>query len=38
MVLLQEKSSVEELKKLLERNNLNESVESKLKNSIELLI
>lgn len=38
MVLLQEKSSVDELKKLLERNNLNESVESKLKNSIELLI
>ncbi len=38
MVLLQEKRSVDELRKLLERNNLNESVESKLKNSIELLI
>jgi len=38
MVLLQEKGSVEELKKLLEKNNLNESVENKLKNSIELLI
>ncbi len=38
MVLLQEKGSVEELKKLLEKNNLNESVESKLRNSIESLI
>jgi hypothetical protein len=38
MVLLQEKSSVDELKKLLEKNNLNESVEDKLKSSIESLI
>jgi hypothetical protein len=38
MVLLQEKGSVDELKKLLKKNNLNESVESKLKQSIELLI
>ncbi len=38
MVLLQEKGSVDELRKLLEKNNLNESVENKLKNSIESLI
>jgi hypothetical protein len=38
MVLLQEKGSVDELKKLLEKNNLNESVENKLRNSIESLI
>ena len=38
MVLLQEKGSVEQLKKLLDRNNLDESVETKLKNSIKLLI
>ena len=38
MVLLQEKRSVSELKKLLERNNIDKNVEAKLKNSIELLI
>jgi hypothetical protein len=38
MVLLQEKRSVSELKKLLERNNIDKNVETKLKNSIELLI
>jgi hypothetical protein len=38
MVLLQEKGSVEELQKLLNRNNLDESVETKLKNSIKSLI
>jgi hypothetical protein len=38
MVLLQEKGSVDELKKLLEKNNLNESVENKLRNSIQSLI
>lgn len=38
MVLLQEKGSVEELRKLLDKNNLNESVETKLRNSIKSLI
>jgi hypothetical protein len=38
MVMLQEKRSVSELKKLLEKNNIDKNVEAKLKNSIELLI
>jgi hypothetical protein len=38
MVLLQEKRSVKELKKLLEKNNLNETVKDELKNSIDKLI
>ncbi len=38
MVLLQEKGSVEELRKLLDKNNLDGSVKTKLKNSIRLLI
>lgn len=38
MVLLQEKGSIEELKKLLDRNNIDESVETKLKKSIKSLI
>ena len=38
MVLLQEKGSIEELRKLLDKNNLNESVETKLRNSIKSLI
>ena len=38
MVMLQEKRSVSELKKLLEKNNIDKNVEAKLKSSIELLI
>jgi hypothetical protein len=38
MVMLQEKRSVTELEKLLEKNNIDKNVESKLKNSIEQLI
>jgi hypothetical protein len=37
MVLLQEKGSIEELRKLLDKNNLNESIETKLRNSIKSL-
>jgi hypothetical protein len=38
MVMLQEKRSVSELKKLLEKNNIDKNVEAKLKSSIQLLI
>jgi hypothetical protein len=38
MVMLQEKRSVSELKKLLEKNNIDKNVETKLKNSIKQLI